>query len=94
MDELKKIKYNRSINKLNNYLNSLLYSPNKYLGYDAYFDNERDMIYIDTSSNYEKVIKVDRRTPMFNMDEELFFDTIKKFTKYDDYKIRWMRLII
>ena len=87
MEELKQIKYNRTVGKLNNYLNKLRYVNYTGLGMEDYYDNEGCQLL--GSYTRPKELFVDKKLYGNNMDEELFFDIIKKFTKHEDYSIRW-----
>ena len=87
MDVLREIKFDRIVTKLNNYLNTLTvmkYQKPPEMYYEDNGGYEIFACFIDAS----KIIIV--RCPYFNnIDEELLFDVIKKFTKCENYSVEW-----
>ena len=85
MDEINKIKYNRTVGKLNNYLNTLEFVRLDWLNELIYYDDHKEIININTSI---EVIKIDNSLLKCN-DEDIIIETIRKFIKHEDYSIRW-----
>lgn len=87
MDEITQIKYNRTVGKLVKYLSTLRYVHYDGLCMEDYYD--KDGCSIIGTVTVLKDLFVDKKLYDNDMNEELFFGVIKKFTKHEDYSIRW-----
>lgn len=87
MGGIREIKYNMVVSKLNNYLNTLTIM--KYQNPpEMYYEDSKGYEIFACFSDATKIIIV--RCPYFNnIDEELLFDVIKKFTKCENFSVEW-----
>lgn len=85
MGGLRQIKYNRIISKLNSYLDTLV--KERYQDCVYYYDSEDN--YILSSHAYASQIVVSRCLYFYIINEDILFDVIKKFTKYEYYSVEW-----
>lgn len=88
MGVLREIKYNRVAAKLNNYL-STLYVMEYKQPYELYYENEHGYDVICCFNDSSKII-IRQCLQFDNIDEDILFDVIKKFTKCENYTTVWI----
>ena len=87
MDEINYIKHIRTVGKLIKYLGTLRYVHYDGLCMEDYYD--KDGCPVLCTNTVLKNLLVDNELYDNTIEEELFFDIIKKFTKHEDYSARW-----
>ena len=93
MDMIKQIKKQRIVYDIKEYLSSLI----RWNVNDFFSDNIRyggkttNCLVIEISHEYKEIEVVRENIPIiFLNNEDLFLCEIKKFYKYNDYKINWL----